>query len=96
MFKITQGRGFHITFANGYTVSVQWGIGNYCHEQHHPQSGNRYSETAEVAYWHESNGELISFGTDTVEGWKSADEVASFLANVAAMPIPVAAIGEGV
>jgi hypothetical protein len=30
MMKITAGKGFQITFANGYTVSVQWGPGNYC------------------------------------------------------------------
>ena len=30
MFSITQGKGFTITFANGWTASVQWGAGNYC------------------------------------------------------------------
>lgn len=30
MFKITGKKGFHITFENGYTVSVQFGPGNYC------------------------------------------------------------------
>ena len=29
-FSITQGKGFHITFKNGYTVSVQFGPDNYC------------------------------------------------------------------
>ena len=28
-FRITGGKGFHITFANGYTISVQFGPGNY-------------------------------------------------------------------
>lgn len=36
MFKITQSKGFQITYPNGYTVSVQWGPGNYC--------DNRYFE----------------------------------------------------
>lgn len=35
MFKITLGKGFHITFPeNGFTVSVQFGFGNYCENQH--------------------------------------------------------------
>lgn len=29
-FSVTEGRGFHITFANGWSVSVQFGPGNYC------------------------------------------------------------------
>lgn len=29
-FKITAGRGFHVTFANGCTLSVQFGGSNYC------------------------------------------------------------------
>lgn len=28
-FQITRGRGFQLTFPNGYTVSVQFGYGNY-------------------------------------------------------------------
>lgn len=30
MFRITDGRGFHVEFANGWTVSVQFGRHNYC------------------------------------------------------------------
>lgn len=30
MFKITGSKGFHITFKNDVTVSVQFGWGNYC------------------------------------------------------------------
>lgn len=30
MFRITRGKGFHVSFPNGYTVSVQFGPGNYC------------------------------------------------------------------
>lgn len=30
MFRITKGKGFGITFENGYTVSVQFGPANYC------------------------------------------------------------------
>ena len=34
MFKITYNKGFHITFKNGCTVSVQFGKGNYCSNYH--------------------------------------------------------------
>ncbi len=30
MFLINQGKGFKMTFANGYTLSVQFGADNYC------------------------------------------------------------------
>jgi len=30
MFKITSGRGFHITFPNRLILSTQFGFGNYC------------------------------------------------------------------
>ena len=33
-FKITNHRGFHLTFENGVTLSTQFGVGNYC--EHHP------------------------------------------------------------
>ena len=29
MFRITDNKGFHLTFKNGVTISVQFGIGNY-------------------------------------------------------------------
>jgi hypothetical protein len=31
MFKITQGKGVNIKFENGWSISIQWGPGNYCH-----------------------------------------------------------------
>ena len=32
-FRLCRNRGFQITFENGYTVSVQFGAGNYCDNQ---------------------------------------------------------------
>ena len=29
-FTITNGKGFQMEFKSGYTLSVQWGVGNYC------------------------------------------------------------------
>jgi len=28
-FRITQGKGFHLNFPNGVTLSTQFGAGNY-------------------------------------------------------------------
>jgi hypothetical protein len=73
-FKITDGKGFHMTFENGYTVSVQWGGGNYCDNYDEEIGGDRNAvgkkgcRDAEVAVWGQ-DGDLIDhpdFGGDTV------------------------------
>jgi len=62
-FKITGHKGFHITFKNGYTVSVQFGPANYC-DNYHMNWGDPErkqileSSDAEVAVWG-IGGELI-------------------------------------
>jgi hypothetical protein len=60
MFRITYNKGFYLTFANGITISVQWGHSNYCDnrdvsykalvatEAGHPVPE---SKTAEIAIW---------------------------------------------
>lgn len=89
-FKITGGRGFHITFPNLWTVSVQFGGGNYCENYNDPigkeswvNSGEAGSVDAEVAAWGE-DGEMISFGDDTVKGRQSPAEVLALLQDIAA------------
>lgn len=45
MFASTENRGFTITFANGYTISCQFGASNYCdHYGRHLQPDYRYQE----------------------------------------------------
>lgn len=94
-FVSTMRRGFHMTFANGLTASVQWGAGNYC-ENHNSTDFTPIKDvssgTAEVAVF--KNGELIDANPfvpeerrdncDIVCGWLSPDNVAQFLVNVAA------------
>jgi hypothetical protein len=91
MFKVTDGKGFHITFANGWTVSVQWGMGNYCPNQHVTPSewtpkaygdmqhklGAAGSPTAEVGWW-KGSGDL------EVAANMSPEEVLSFMVELAA------------
>jgi hypothetical protein len=90
MFKITDGRGFQMTFENGWTVSVQFGFGNYCENQYDSStsamcskgySGNVESSSAEIAAW-DRNGQWYDFGNDKVKGWVKADEVADFIDQV--------------
>jgi len=85
----TSGKGFHLTFENGLTISVQWGFGNYCsnkcgrwNELEELQKNRTFgSETAEIAVWDES-GKWMLFENDQVKGWLQADEVADYITKV--------------
>ena len=85
MFKITRGTGFQMTFENGWTISVQFGYGNYCDNNRHPDGfdfgKNKdivQSYDAEIAMW--NNGTWYTFEDgDTVKGYCSADEVATWI-----------------
>lgn len=62
-FSITHASGFRITFDNGYTISVQFGIGNYC--EHYPQllnpSGDivdRMSQPRKAEIWSSKDAEI--------------------------------------
>ena len=85
MFKSTNNKGFSMTFQNGWTISVQFGYGNYCSNSHHPE-GYFFSKNlevvecpdAEIAIWDE-NGEWYNFGSDTVKGYCTVDEVAEWI-----------------
>jgi hypothetical protein len=66
MFKITEGKGFHIQFKNGWVVSVQWGSGNYgqnyviqpdpteSRETLNRNLGAKGAAEAEVAIWYKT------------------------------------------
>ncbi len=85
MFNVTNNRGFHITFANGWTVSVQWGRGNYCDNRtplppriHEPVPP---SPTAEIAAWDHA-GRWWQFENDTVAGYQTPEQVAEFIQKI--------------
>jgi hypothetical protein len=46
-FKSTNNKGFQMTFENGWTISVQFGYGNYCDNSRHPEGWN-FSKTQSV------------------------------------------------
>lgn len=83
MFDITNNKGFHITFANGYRASVQFGAGNHCANKYEPfkKSGEAYPPCpdAEVALF-DPQGNFVRLSQyDTVQGELTPEEVASFL-----------------
>ena len=87
-FRITEGKGFHVTFENGYTVSVQFGYYNYCSNKsmqiglENKAAGASGSPNAEVAWWG-PDGNFIPFENDDVEGYKSPKEVLELLNRAA-------------
>lgn len=89
MLKITQSKGFQITFANGWTVSVQFGAGNYCERRNAdfgaPRTCDQWeSSDAEIAAW-DANGTLFHFDHDDVKGYMNANEVAKFISKIESM-----------
>ena len=80
------GKGYQMTFENGYCISVQFGPGNYCERQNAhfnapfktlEKNENWRSETAEVAIFNPDG----TFDGD-VQGWLSTDEVAKLIRKV--------------
>jgi hypothetical protein len=74
-FKYCSRPGFQMTFENGWTVSVQWHAHAYC------SGKGDESPNAEIAAW-DSEGEWYNFGSDTVLGYQTPDEVVTFMENV--------------
>jgi hypothetical protein len=93
--RITDAKGVHFTFDNGYTLSIQIGGGNYSDNCHFPIGKEREgrlppSTTAEIAYW-PSGGEMQKFGEtdyDTVKGYVPINEVLEWINKIAALPDP--------
>lgn len=97
-FASTMNKGFHMTFENGYTVSVQWGAGNYC-DNHFPKDMDfswkkpAESNTAEVAAL-DPRGEFLDLfevcpdlNTDgMVAGYLTPEEVLAFMNRIADLP----------
>jgi hypothetical protein len=81
MFKANQNKGFQMTFANGYTVSVQFGAGNYCENRYQKEDSMNFqtsSMDAELMVF-KPDGEPHTFPV----GWMSTNEVANILERIA-------------
>jgi hypothetical protein len=82
MFTITHSKGFQMTFANGNTVSVQFGQGNYCENRNAPDENQKFHrcQNAEFWVWDKNNNPLI----DNPLGWQTPDEIAALIAKYSA------------
>lgn len=88
MFSITDGKGFHITFQNGVTISVQFGPGHCCERrtagrfqpEEAPEEKERWeSSDAEVAILL-PNGKFYRMQEhNDVLGWQTAEDVAKWI-----------------
>lgn len=89
-FRITNGKGFQLTFANGYTASVQFGAGNYCDAprsmavevaQMEGKVANTEAPNAEFLAW-DAKGKDVG----NPEGYQTAEQILERLNAVAALP----------
>ena len=91
-FSNNRGSGFHLTFDNNWTVSVQFSGGHYCDNrnqkwnfaQKQAAKGDSISSSdAEIAVWNNSPSmEMVWLENDNVRGWTSANEVAQVIHKV--------------
>lgn len=93
-FCTTERKGFHVTFENGWTVSVQFGYGNYGSNYDWPGDNpedptSRHfgkppkASSAEVAAWSQDVGWLDFGSGDKVEGYQSPADVLALMNRVA-------------
>jgi hypothetical protein len=106
-FSITRAKGVGITFANGWTVSVQWGPGNYCANYVLNGPARLAWDAPEKAAaagndWDSPDAECAVIGpggefvrapgwNDDVNPRMSADEVAQLIAWVSTQPAKASA-----
>jgi hypothetical protein len=80
-FVNNSGKGFGMTFNNGFTISVQWGKGNYSSNRDLVEDDtikNLEAVSAEIAVI-DAEGKFLGINKDEREaviGWVSPDDVA--------------------
>jgi hypothetical protein len=93
MFRATGNKGFHMSFANGLTISVQFGRGNYCANKRAEKNSpfDQQCIDAEVAVWVTAKpkqnvdvsalrkGEFVTSQQPFDMGWQSTNEVAEII-----------------
>lgn len=80
MISSTNNKGFQLTFSNGYTISIQFGMGNYCKNRRDKNmipTGLYSCKDAEIAYWHENSETEMH-----IKSHCSANEVAEWINKV--------------
>lgn len=90
MFEVTANKGVHIVFPNGYSISIQWGVVNYCGNRARDIEYGRpvpASSTAETAI-RNPDGEFVLYKGAEVQGYQSVTEVLETMNYVASLPVP--------
>lgn len=84
MFISTQNKGFRMEFENKFSISVQWGSGNYCsnRDKESNEIKDRFTESinAEVAIFF--NNIMLPVTHNEVIGWVSTNDVARIISMV--------------
>ena len=96
MFSISDNKGFQITFENGYSVSVQFGPGNYCENMDLPYNHGEevpMSNTAETALI--SPDGFVAYQGDDVQGHMSPKDVLELLNYAEGLPTYGEEVKEG-
>ena len=96
MFSISDNKGFQITFENGYSVSVQFGPGNYCENKDLPYNHGEevpMSNTAETALI--SPDGFVEYQGDDVQGHMSPKDVLELLNYAEGLPTYGEEVKEG-
>ena len=77
-----------MTFANNWTISVQFGYCNYCVNKNHPagmdleRQDSVESSNAEIAIW-DKDGNWYTFDNgDVVEGYCDTNTIADWISKV--------------
>jgi hypothetical protein len=98
-FTAVNNSGFKIEFSNGWTISVMWGVGNYCSNRredgdyYEPRGYVEYAaRTAEMAAWHVTganwdfrmDGPIPRGPSDnTYRGWMTPEQVLAAMQTIA-------------
>lgn len=88
MFRINDNKGFQVKFDNGYTVSVQFGPGNYASNRNLDFVENinkpMTADTAETALL-DPDGNFVPYKDDDVQGYQSPADVLALMNYAASL-----------
>ena len=72
--------GFTMTFENGYTISIQFGMGNYCENRFESKPQSKDVEIA--VFDKDSKFFQLPSMTDDVKGYVNMNELADYIQQV--------------
>ena len=59
-FTTSYNKGFRMTFGNGFSISVQWGVGNYCEKR----DSGEWNEATKHDFWSSNSTEIAVFNKE--------------------------------